>query len=196
MADSDRGTGEPNPLRGASVGRYPQPRLGLDLEGPGSELAASRFKEGSFVLLYLRRSHDALFTFRGRSRNGGIFRSPRTSIPGHRWVGASSNSPVSTIGHSLCLFRTNAAASGLRPSHSIGLALFKVSAGAESRAEITEFVQIFRGHVVDVSRRTMTVELTGTSDKIDAFERMVRPHGLIEMARTGEVAVARSRADA
>ena len=39
----------------------------------------------------------------------------------------------------------------------------------------------------------MTIEVTGTADKIDAFERMVRPHGLIEMARTGEVAIARSR---
>jgi acetolactate synthase-1/3 small subunit len=73
------------------------------------------------------------------------------------------------------------------------MALFKVSAPAESRAEIMEFAQIFRGKVVDVSRRTMTIEVTGTQDKIDAFERMVRPHGLIEMARTGEVAIARSR---
>ena len=47
--------------------------------------------------------------------------------------------------------------------------------------------------IVDVSRRTLTIEVTGTQDKIDAFERMVRPHGLIEMARTGEVAIARSR---
>ena len=76
------------------------------------------------------------------------------------------------------------------------MALFKVSAGVESRAELNEFVQIFRGHVVDVSRKTMTIELTGTASKIEAFERMVRPHGLIEMARTGEVAIVRSRADA
>jgi acetolactate synthase-1/3 small subunit len=73
------------------------------------------------------------------------------------------------------------------------MALFRVSAPAESRGEIMEFAQIFRGKVVDVSRRTMTIEITGTQDKIDAFERMVRPHGLIEMARTGEVAIARSR---
>jgi acetolactate synthase-1/3 small subunit len=56
-----------------------------------------------------------------------------------------------------------------------------------------EFTEIFRGHVVDVSRRSMTIEITGTSDKIEAYERMVRPHGLIEMVRTGEVAIARSR---
>lgn len=73
------------------------------------------------------------------------------------------------------------------------MALFKVNAAAENRAEIIEFAQIFRAHVVDVSRRTMTIEVSGTDDKIDAFERMVRPHGLIEMARTGEIAIARSR---
>jgi acetolactate synthase I/III small subunit len=73
------------------------------------------------------------------------------------------------------------------------MALFKVSASVENRAEIMEFSQIFRAQIVDVSRRTMTIEVTGTADKIDAFERMVRPHGLVEMARTGEVAIARSR---
>jgi acetolactate synthase-1/3 small subunit len=73
------------------------------------------------------------------------------------------------------------------------MALFKVNASVENRAEIMEFSQIFRAQIVDVSRRTMTIEVTGTADKIDAFERMVRPHGLIEMARTGEVAIARSR---
>lgn len=75
------------------------------------------------------------------------------------------------------------------------MALFKVSASVENRAEIMEFSQIFRAQIVDVSRRTMTIEVTGTADKIDAFERMVRPHGLVEMARTGEVAIARSRAE-
>ena len=69
------------------------------------------------------------------------------------------------------------------------MALFRVSAPAESRAEIMEFAQIFRANVVDISRRTLTIEVTGTQDKIDAFERMVRPHGLVEMARTGEVAI-------
>ncbi|MGB6424406.1 MAG: acetolactate synthase small subunit [Solirubrobacterales bacterium] len=73
------------------------------------------------------------------------------------------------------------------------MAMFKVNASVENRGEIVEFSQIFRAQIVDVSRRTMTIEVTGTADKIDAFERMVRPHGLVEMARTGEVAIARSR---
>jgi acetolactate synthase-1/3 small subunit len=76
------------------------------------------------------------------------------------------------------------------------MALFKVNATIESRAELMEFAQIFRAQIIDVTRRTMTIQVNGTADKIDAFERMVRPHGLIEMARTGEVAIARSRPEA
>jgi len=75
------------------------------------------------------------------------------------------------------------------------MALFRVQATVENRAEIMEFAEIFRAKIIDVSRRTMTIEVTGSNDKIDAFERMIRPHGLIEMARTGEVAIARSRPD-
>src|SRR6266480_4191528 len=73
------------------------------------------------------------------------------------------------------------------------MALFRVSAPVESRAEIMQFAEIFRANIVDVSRKTMTIEVTGTQDKIDTFERMIRPHGLVEMARTGEVAISRSR---
>ena len=75
------------------------------------------------------------------------------------------------------------------------MALFRVSAPVESRAEIMQFAEIFDAKIVDVSRRTLTIEVTGTQDKIDSFERMVRPHGLIEMARTGEVAISKSRPD-
>jgi acetolactate synthase-1/3 small subunit len=76
------------------------------------------------------------------------------------------------------------------------MALFKVSAAVENRGEIMQFAEIFRARVIDVSRRTLTIEVTGTADKIEAFERMVRPHGLVEMARTGEVAITRSRPEA
>ena len=73
------------------------------------------------------------------------------------------------------------------------LALFRVNASVESRAEIMQFAEIFEGKIVDVSRRSLTIEVTGSQDKIDSFERMIRPHGLIEMARTGEVAITKSR---
>ena len=71
------------------------------------------------------------------------------------------------------------------------MALFKVTAAVENRGEIMQFADIFRAKIVDVSRRTMTVEVTGSADKIEAFERMIRPHGLVEMVRTGEIAIAR-----
>jgi len=51
-----------------------------------------------------------------------------------------------------------------------------------------QFTEIFRGKTVDVSKRSVTVEITGTDDKIEAFENMVRPFGLIELIRTGEIA--------
>src|SRR5919201_1994014 len=75
------------------------------------------------------------------------------------------------------------------------MALFRVSAPVESRAEIMQFAEIFRANIVDVSRRTLTIEVTGSQDKIDTFERMIRPHGLIEMARTGEVTISRRAPD-
>src|ERR687894_1039473 len=74
------------------------------------------------------------------------------------------------------------------------LALFKIACSdGDARAQIMQFTDIFRGKTVDVSKRSVTVEITGTDDKIEAFEEMVRPFGLIEMVRTGEIAVARGR---
>ena len=75
------------------------------------------------------------------------------------------------------------------------MALFRINASVENRAEIMQFAEIFGANIVDVSRRTLTIEVTGSQEKIDSFERMVRPHGLIEMARTGEVAITKPRSD-
>src|SRR5436309_10632440 len=60
------------------------------------------------------------------------------------------------------------------------MAIFKVTAAVENRAEIMQFAEIFRAQIVDVSRRTMTIEITGSAEKVEAFERMIRPHGLVE----------------
>jgi acetolactate synthase I/III small subunit len=73
------------------------------------------------------------------------------------------------------------------------MALFRVNASVESRAEIMQYAEIYEAKIVDVSRRSLTIEVTGSQEKVDSFERMVRPHGLIEMARTGEVAITKSR---
>jgi|SRR5215213_473973 acetolactate synthase-1/3 small subunit len=84
----------------------------------------------------------------------------------------------------------------LEPRDSVAreLALFKISChDGDARAQVMQFTEIFRGSVVDVSKRSVTVEVTGTDDKIESFEDMVRPFGLIEMVRTGEIAVARGR---
>src|SRR6202008_1372203 len=78
----------------------------------------------------------------------------------------------------------------LEPAETLAreLALFKVSADGAARAEGMQICEIFRAKIVDVSKRSLVIEVTGTDEKIEAFERLVRPFGLIEMARTGEIA--------
>jgi acetolactate synthase-1/3 small subunit len=73
------------------------------------------------------------------------------------------------------------------------MALFKVSSDGQARGEVMQLTDIFRGRIVDVSGRTVTVEITGTRDKVEAFEQLVRPFGLVEMVRTGEIAISRGR---
>jgi acetolactate synthase-1/3 small subunit len=75
------------------------------------------------------------------------------------------------------------------------LALFKIAADGGTRAEIMQICEIFRGKVVDVTKRAIIIEVTGTTEKLEAFERMVRPFGLIEMMRTGEIAISRGRGE-
>jgi acetolactate synthase-1/3 small subunit len=75
------------------------------------------------------------------------------------------------------------------------LALFKVAADGTARSEVLEFADIFRGRVVDTTKRSLTIEVTGGAEKINAFERVVRPFGLIEMMRTGEIAMTRGRSE-
>jgi acetolactate synthase-1/3 small subunit len=85
----------------------------------------------------------------------------------------------------------------LEPDEAVAreLALFKVSADGGARGEVMQIAEIFRGKVVDVGRRSMVIEITGTDDKIEAFEALVRPFGLIEMVRTGEIAISRGRGE-
>jgi acetolactate synthase I/III small subunit len=85
----------------------------------------------------------------------------------------------------------------LEPTETLAreLALFKVSADGVGRAEVMQVCEIFRAKIVDVSKRTIVAEVTGTQEKIDAFERLVRPFGLVEMARTGEIAISRGRTE-
>jgi acetolactate synthase-1/3 small subunit len=75
------------------------------------------------------------------------------------------------------------------------LAMFKVAADGPQRGELMQVTEIFRGKVVDVTKRSVIIEITGTTEKIEAFENMVRPFGLIEMMRTGEIAISRGRGE-
>src|SRR5215218_8915049 len=86
----------------------------------------------------------------------------------------------------------------LEPEETIAreLAVFKVSADAAARAEIMQFVQIYEARIIDVTRRSIIVEVVGDAAKVEAFERLVRPFGLVEMAQTGEIAIARGRTSA
>jgi acetolactate synthase-1/3 small subunit len=71
------------------------------------------------------------------------------------------------------------------------LALIKVSAGPEKRAEIMQISDIFRAKIIDVSERTLTIEVTGPSGKVDAFQDLMVPYGIKELVRTGKIAMTR-----
>jgi acetolactate synthase-1/3 small subunit len=75
------------------------------------------------------------------------------------------------------------------------LALFKVAVDGVQRAEVLQLTDIFRGRIVDVTRRSIIVEVTGTTDKIESFEALLRPFGMVEMMRTGEIAISRGRGE-
>lgn len=71
------------------------------------------------------------------------------------------------------------------------LALIKVHAASTNRSEIKQLIDIFRAQIIDVSQESMTVEITGTEDKVESLISMLRPFGIKEMARTGRVAMVR-----
>ena len=71
------------------------------------------------------------------------------------------------------------------------LALIKVHATSADRGEIKELVDIFRAQIIDVSLESMTIEVTGTEDKVDSLINMLKPFGIRELARTGRVAMTR-----
>jgi acetolactate synthase-1/3 small subunit len=71
------------------------------------------------------------------------------------------------------------------------MALIKVTAEAVSRAEVLRIVDIFRGRVVDVSQKSFTLEITGDEKKIQAVIDLLAPIGIMEIVRTGKVAIAR-----
>ena len=71
------------------------------------------------------------------------------------------------------------------------LALIKVNAEVQNRTALLQLVDVFRGRVIDMSEKTFVIELTGGTDKIDAFEKLLEPYGIRELVRTGRIAMAR-----
>jgi acetolactate synthase-1/3 small subunit len=75
------------------------------------------------------------------------------------------------------------------------MALIRVNAENSSRAEVLRILEIFRGRVVDVSPKSYTFEITGDEKKIQAVVELLAPFGIIEIVRTGKVAIARAKKD-
>ena len=71
------------------------------------------------------------------------------------------------------------------------LVLIKVTAPAGQRAEILEIIEIFRAKVIDVDPGSLVVEVSGAPDKVRAIEELLAPYGVIELARTGCIALGR-----
>ncbi|MCL1842867.1 MAG: acetolactate synthase small subunit [Defluviitaleaceae bacterium] len=81
----------------------------------------------------------------------------------------------------------------LKPDSAIyrELCLIKVEATSAARPDIFNVANVFRASIIDVSTKTMTMELTGDLDKINAFVELMKPYGILEIVRTGLTAIAR-----
>ena len=73
------------------------------------------------------------------------------------------------------------------------LMLIKVLTAKGSRSEIRELTEIFRGRIVDVAHDMVMIEMSGQERKIEAFIEMMRPFGIVELVRTGRIAMVRGR---
>jgi acetolactate synthase-1/3 small subunit len=71
------------------------------------------------------------------------------------------------------------------------LVLVKVKADNNNRAEIVQIVDIFRARIVDIGRNSLIIEATGDTGKIDAIEDSLKPFGIVELVRTGKIALVR-----
>jgi len=77
------------------------------------------------------------------------------------------------------------------PSVDRELALVKVSTTLSRRAEVFQIVDVFRAKIVDLAHTSLTVEVTGTTDKVEALIEMLKPFGIKEIVRTGKISIAR-----
>src|SRR5499425_261818 len=77
------------------------------------------------------------------------------------------------------------------PTIARDLAMIKVAATGDARTQVMQLVDVYRARIVDVSPDSLVIETTGTEDKIDSLVEVLRPYGVVEMVRTGRVAMAR-----
>ena len=75
------------------------------------------------------------------------------------------------------------------------MALFKVRAKPDQRAEIFQIVEVFRAKTIDITDQSLVIETTGDSLKIDALEKLLEPMGLVEMVRSGKLIMKRGLAE-
>ena len=78
-----------------------------------------------------------------------------------------------------------------KPMVSRDLAMVKVSTSPANRSEVIQMVEVFRAHIVDVTSDSLIAEITGDENKITGFIEVLKPMGIIELVRTGAVAMAR-----
>lgn len=71
------------------------------------------------------------------------------------------------------------------------LVMIKVKASAGQRSEIMQVCDIFRAKIIDVAPETVNIEMTGNANKVQAFLNLIEPYGIVEMARTGNLALKR-----
>src|ERR1700736_3052298 len=76
------------------------------------------------------------------------------------------------------------------------LAMIRVAATHDARSHVLELAAVFRARVIDVSPESLTIEITGAEDKIDGLLEVLRPYGVLEMVRTGIVAMRRGKPSA
>jgi acetolactate synthase I/III small subunit len=74
------------------------------------------------------------------------------------------------------------------------LMLIKVTCASDKRPEVFQLVESFRGRVVDIQHANVMIEVSGTEGKVEAFIELMRPYGILELARTGRIALVRGEA--
>jgi acetolactate synthase-1/3 small subunit len=138
--------------------------------------------------------------FSGRGYNIESLTVAETDHTGHR-----SRITVVTTGTPAVIEQIKAQLGRLVPVHEVHdltvegaavereLGLFKVAGTGEKRVEALRLADIFRANVVDTTLESFVFEITGAPEKIDAFAELMRPLGLVEVARTGVAALARGK---